>query len=150
MNELITYRGLVSLVYEENSVGYQPTTMTSSIEAAEFFRAIYPKGSIQHVERMYAAYLNNSNEVNGVALISLGGICSTICDPKVIFQYALQLNAVGIVLCHNHPSGSLKPSKSDIQLTKKVKLAAKHLDLRLLDHIILTEISHSQVMDLSH
>lgn len=94
---------------------------------------------------MYAAYLNTQNEVIGVALISIGGLSSTLCDPKVVFQYALQLKAAGIILCHNHPSGSLKPSETDRRLTKKVDEAGKLMDLRLLDHIVLTSGGYAQV-----
>ena len=74
----------------------------------------------------------------GYAQISSGGLTGTVCDPKIIFQYALQTNASGIILAHNHPSGNLQPSQADIQITEKVREAGKLLDIALLDHLILT------------
>lgn len=65
--------------------------------------------------------------------------------PKVVFQYAFQLNAVAIILCHNHPSGSLKPSETDRRLTRKIDEAGKLMDLRLLDHIVLTSGGYVQI-----
>lgn len=82
MTKLISYQGMVSLVYQRNTQVSEPFKITHSEEAAAFFRSVCPEGSIEHVERMYAAYLNNTHEVIGVALISIGGLCSTLCVPK--------------------------------------------------------------------
>ena len=70
--------------------------------------------------------------------ISIGGVAGTIVDTKLIFSAALQCLASGIVLMHNHPSGNTKPSQADIRITKKIKEAAKHLDITILDHVIIT------------
>ncbi|MBL4585589.1 MAG: JAB domain-containing protein, partial [Flavobacteriales bacterium] len=71
--------------------------------------------------------------------ISKGGVSGTVVDPKVVFKLAVQYPASGIVLAHNHPSGNLKPSQADIELTKKLKQAGKALDIPVLDHLIIGE-----------
>jgi len=70
--------------------------------------------------------------------ISTGGVTGTIADPKLIFSAALKANACGIILSHNHPSGNIKPSPADEQLTAKIKAAGKYLDINVLDHVIVT------------
>jgi len=76
--------------------------------------------------------LSRSNNILGYAQISAGGTSGTVCDPKIVFQYALKLNASGIILAHNHPSGNLKPSQSDLELTEKIQKGGKLLDITLL------------------
>jgi len=93
---------------------------------------------IEHIEEFVLLCLNRANKVLGYSHICTGGISGCLVDPKVIFQVALKANAVNIILCHSHPSGNKHPSESDRRLTKKVKSAAKLLDVAVLDHIILT------------
>ncbi|MEO5593784.1 MAG: JAB domain-containing protein, partial [Chitinophagaceae bacterium] len=71
-------------------------------------------------------------------IVSEGGITGTVADPRIILKKALQEDAVSIVLCHNHPSGSLRPSRADEELTHKIKEAAKYFDIKVLDHIIVS------------
>ena len=89
-------------------------------------------------EQVYVILLNQSSHVIGIAKISEGGLTSTIIDIRLILCIALYSLAVGIVLCHNHPSGTLKPSTCDEQLTEKLKQGASLLDIRVLDHVVLT------------
>lgn len=84
-------------------------------------------------------FLNRANKINHMEIISKGGITGTVADTRVILKKALEEDAVSIVLCHNHPSGSLKPSKADEILTQKIKEAAFYFDIRILDHIIVSE-----------
>ncbi|HEX8316258.1 MAG TPA: DNA repair protein RadC, partial [Flavisolibacter sp.] len=77
-------------------------------------------------------FLNRSNKINDFKIISEGGITGTVADPRVILKRALEEDAVSIILCHNHPSGSLKPSKADEELTHKIKEAAKYFDIKVL------------------
>lgn len=93
----------------------------------------------QNREVFMVMYLNQSNKINHTEIISQGGITGTVVDPRVILKRALEENAVSILLCHNHPSGSLKPSRADEMLTQKIKEAAKCLDIRVIDHIIVSE-----------
>jgi len=91
---------------------------------------------IKH-EEFWAIYLDRKNVIINKKQISLGGVSSTIVDTKIIFKHALDLLASGLILVHNHPSGSLIPSTQDIDLTKKIKQGSKLLDISLLDHIII-------------
>jgi DNA repair protein RadC len=74
----------------------------------------------------------------GITTISKGGISGSLMDMKVVFQYALKANACGVIIAHNHPSGNMTPSESDLKITRKIKEAGDILDIQLLDHIILT------------
>lgn len=82
--------------------------------------------------------LNRANHVLGWFNVSIGGVASTVVDPKVIFSVALKCNASGIILSHNHPSGNLNPSDADLNLTKKLNSGGKLLEINILDHLILT------------
>ena len=84
-------------------------------------------------------FLNRANKINHTEIISRGGITGTVADPRVILKRALEEDAVSIVLCHNHPSGSLKPSRADEALTLKIKEAARYFDIRVADHVIVSE-----------
>ncbi|WP_310378423.1 RadC family protein [Flavobacterium sp.] len=103
-------------------------------------------GELPH-EEFWVLYLNNSNKVIYKSQISKGGITGTVADTRIIFKIALEQNAVGLILTHNHPSGNLKPSDADIQITKKLKIAANQLELNILDHIIITEASYYSFAD---
>jgi len=93
---------------------------------------------IQLVESFNVLFLNRSNQVKGFYTLSKGGIDTVIVDVRLLFSIALKTLSTAIVVAHNHPSGSLTPSKSDDLLTKKIKDASKLLGITLLDHIILT------------
>ena len=84
-------------------------------------------------------FLNRANRINHLEVISEGGITGTVADPRIILRKALEEEAVSLILCHNHPSGNLKPSKADEELTKKIKEASHYFDIRILDHIIVSE-----------
>lgn len=92
-------------------------------------------------------FLNRANKINHFEIISEGGITGTVADPRIILRKALEQDAVNIILCHNHPSGSLKPSKADEQLTQKIKQAALFLDITVLDHLIVSEDGYYSFAD---
>ncbi|MCJ8210312.1 DNA repair protein RadC [Mucilaginibacter sp. RS28] len=98
-------------------------------------------------EEFWILLLSRSNKVIARELISKGGLSGTVADPKIIFGLALQHQASGIVLCHNHPSGNLKPSQQDIDLTKKLYQAGKILDIKIIDHLILTDDAYLSFAD---
>jgi DNA repair protein RadC len=79
--------------------------------------------------------------------VSQGGITGTVADPRIILRKALETRAVSIILCHNHPSGSLKPSRADQELTSKITEAARFLDIRVIDHIIVSELGYYSFAD---
>lgn len=83
-------------------------------------------------------FLNQANKVNHFEIISEGGITGTVADPRIILKKALEQDAVSIILCHNHPSGNLRPSRADTHLTHKIRDAAAFFDIRLLDHVIVS------------
>ena len=88
-------------------------------------------------EELWVIYLNQSSRILGVAQINKGGIASTEVDVRIVLQQAVVKKSTQIILCHNHPSGSIRPSKADIQLTEKTRKAANLLDVMLVDHIII-------------
>jgi DNA repair protein RadC len=98
-------------------------------------------------EEFWIVLLNRANKVLSQHLISKGGQAGTVADPKVIYQAALEHNAASIILAHNHPSGSLKPSQADINLTRKLKEAGQLLDISVLDHLIFTDSSYLSFAD---
>ncbi len=103
-------------------------------------------GELSH-EEFWILYLNNSNKVIEQFQISKGGITGTLVDVRITLRKALELGAVSIILVHNHPSGNLKASEADKQLTKKLKTASESLDIKVLDHIIVTEKSYLSFAD---
>jgi DNA repair protein RadC len=112
------------------------SSIKSSNDIAEYLRI---KLQDNYTEVFAVVFLNKANRINSFEIISTGGITGTVADPRVILKKALEVDATSIVLCHNHPSGSLKPSKADEDLTLKIKEAAKYFDIRVMDHIIVSE-----------
>ncbi len=98
-------------------------------------------------EEFWILLLNRANKVIGKHQISQGGVAGTVADPKRIFHLALQNLASGIILCHNHPSGNIKPSTQDINLTNKINEGAKLLEIKLLDHIIIGDETYYSFAD---
>ncbi|WP_378182075.1 RadC family protein [Aquimarina sp. SS2-1] len=99
----------------------------------------YKKNTIEIREQFFVLYLDNSNKVLGYHRHSVGGIKGSVVDLRILFSVALKSLATSIIIAHNHPSGALKPSNSDIVITNKIKKAGELLDIELLDHIILTK-----------
>ncbi|MBE7169799.1 MAG: DNA repair protein RadC [Williamsia sp.] len=92
-------------------------------------------------------FLNRANKINHFEIMSEGGITGTVADPRIILRKALEENAVSIILCHNHPSGNLKPSRADEDLTIKIKEAAGYLDIKVMDHVIVSEEGYFSFAD---
>ncbi|WP_333695750.1 RadC family protein [Flavobacterium sp.] len=103
-------------------------------------------GELPH-EEFWVIFLNNSNQVLHKSQLSKGGITGTVVDTRLVLKMALEYNAVSLILVHNHPSGKLKASDSDIEVTQKIKLAARQLDMNLLDHVIITEKGYLSFVD---
>ena len=124
--------------------GVKRSHISSSASIFELLQPII--GDLNH-EEFWIVYLNNANKVLQKVQLSKGGITSTVVDNRLVLKTALELGAVGIALAHNHPSGSLEPSQADIKLTKKLKIAANSLDIRILDHLIITEKAYYSFAD---
>lgn len=103
-------------------------------------------GELPH-EEFWIIYLNNSNKVISKSQLSKGGITGTLVDIRIVFKTALEMGATGLILCHNHPSGTLIPSDADKQITAKLKLAGDSLEIKVLDHLIVTEKSYFSFVD---
>lgn len=124
----------------------QPKIVTSK-DAYQVLIKYWDEGKINFIEQFRIALLNRANYVIGVVELSTGGITGTIADIRLIIAAAIKSNAVAIILAHNHPSGNLKPSGPDLDLTSKIAGAAKLFDLRLLDHLIVTEDAYLSMAD---
>ncbi|AOW21773.1 RadC family protein [Urechidicola croceus] len=103
-------------------------------------------GDLQH-EEFWVLYLNNSNKVIYKNQLSKGGITGTLVDVRLVFKKAMEIGATAIILTHNHPSGTLKPSVADKNLTQKLKVAGETLDIKILDHLIITEKAYFSFAD---
>ena len=128
----------VDLVYKTKVKPSQRPQITSHLDTCRILRQIWDPAKIEMVEQFKVLFLNRANKVLGVFDASSGGITGTVADPRIILAAAIKANAVNLILCHNHPSGNLKPSKADEELTNKIKFAARYLDMQVLDHVIIT------------
>lgn len=138
----------------EVQISYKPdynindrTRISSSNQTYQLLKSQWDMGKIAFLEEFKVLLLNRGNRVLGIVDISMGGVSGTYVDPKVVFAVALKGNASGIILTHNHPSGSVRPSEADIKLTKRLVECGKLLDINVWDHIILSENSYYSFAD---
>jgi DNA repair protein RadC len=118
--------------------------VTSSKLVFEIMQPII--GELPH-EEFWILYLNNSNKIISKRQLSIGGITGTVVDVRLVFKNALELGAVSIILCHNHPSGTIVPSEADKNITRKLKNAGDSLEVKVLDHLIVTENNYFSFVD---
>lgn len=118
--------------------------VTSSADIARFLQVRLQ--DLRH-EVFAVLFLNRANRINHFEIVSEGGITGTVADPRIILKKALEQNAVSIIVCHNHPSGNLRPSRADELLTQKLKEAALLLDITMLDHIIVSDQGYYSFAD---
>lgn len=137
----------VELVYKSKVKASQRPYISSSSDAATLLKSLWEDGKMDLVEQFKVLYLNRANRVLALYPISSGGITGTVADPRLIFATALKINAVSIILCHNHPSGSLKPSLADQELTQKIKNAGGFLDIKVLDHLVVSSDGYFSFAD---
>ena len=118
--------------------------VTSSTDVALYLQSLFR----DHKHEVFAVlFLNRANKINHFEVVSEGGITGTIADPRIILKKALEEDAVSLILCHNHPSGNLQPSRSDEELTRKIKEAASYFDIKVLDHLIVSEDGYYSFAD---
>ena len=137
----------VKLTYMTTVKASDRPQINTSIEVYKVLKENWNFEIIEFIEEFKIILLNRANRVLGIVPISVGGTAGTIADPKVIFVSALKCNASSVILCHNHPSGNLKPSQADIELTRKLKSAGQFLDLPIIEHIILTKEGYLSFAD---
>jgi DNA repair protein RadC len=118
--------------------------ITSSKSVFELMQPLI--GELEH-EEFWIIFLNNSNKIIDKKQLSKGGITGTLVDVRLVLKNALELGATGLILAHNHPSGTLKPSEADKHLTNKLKMASESLDIKVLDHLIITEKAYLSFAD---
>ena len=126
------------------SAALEKTVIKTSGDIAQYLRAIIKDFNY---EVFAVLFLNKANKINHFEIISRGGLTGTVVDSRVILKIALEQEATSIVLCHNHPSGNLRPSKADEELTQKIKIAAKYLDISVMDHLIVSEEGYYSFCD---
>ncbi|ASO03837.1 DNA repair protein RadC [Arenibacter algicola] len=127
--------------------GEEAQKITKISSSKNVFELLQPKmGELPH-EEFWIVFLNNSNAVLQAGQLSKGGITGTLVDVRLVLKQALELGAVGLILAHNHPSGTLRPSEADKQITRKLKVAAEALDIKVLDHIIITQKEYFSFAD---
>ena len=140
---------LQDLFIREVRVSYVPTQnepfhIQGSEDVARFVRSILTENSREH---FIAMYLNSSHHVASYSTISIGTANSTLVHPREVFQRAVLSGAVSLVVSHNHPSGDVTPSKADFEVTAKLKEAGLILCIPLLDHVIVTDLSHRSLRE---
>jgi len=141
MENLFTFNE-IGITYTSKGLGPRITS------ARQVYDLLLPNWlDIDYVESFKLVMINRASRLIGVSKISVGSVGGTVADPKKIFQTALKANASAVILCHNHPSGNTKPSKSDHSLTAKCVEAGKFMDLPVMDHIIVTRYSYFSFAD---
>lgn len=117
------------------------------ISSNDVFKAIHLEiGELKH-EEFWALYLDNSNSILDKLQLSRGGLTSTLVDVRVLFKRAIEVSSVAVIVCHNHPSGKIAPSESDKLLTDKIKESGEILDIKLIDHLIITQKDYFSFAD---
>ena len=128
----------IQLSYRTNVKPSLRPKINSSVDTHNILLKSWDDSKIEFVEQFKVLLLNRANKVLGIIDVSTGGVTGTIADPKVIFVAAIKTNACAIIMAHNHPSGNLRPSQADIDLTRRMKEGGKLLEIQLLDHVIVT------------
>lgn len=144
-NEMVVAE--VQLVYKTKVKSSDRPKISTSLDVYDVLKKYWNYETIEYVEEFKIMLLNRANRVLGIMSISVGGMAGTIADPKVIFTAALKGAASSIILIHNHPSGNIRPSQSDIGLTNRLCEAGKFLDIAVFDHIILSSEGYLSFAD---
>lgn len=137
----------IQLSYKSNVKPSQRPKVCGSREAYELLLANWDLSKVDLVEQFKVLFLNRANRALGIYEASTGGISGTVADPKLIMVAALKAGASSFIISHNHPSGNRTASQADIDLTRKLKGAAKFLEMQLLDHIIMTSEGYYSFAD---
>jgi DNA repair protein RadC len=136
----------ISIKYKRGK-NAEEITFQRSEDTAQVMRKLFDAGQIEWTEEFIMLCLNNANKVIGYYRVSKGGMMATVADTRVIATVALQTLAVRVIIAHNHPSGSLRPSEADKNATNKIKGALNLLEIDLLDHLIITKNGYYSFSD---
>lgn len=119
----------------------------SSFETYQLLLQVWEQDTMDLQEHFCVLMLNRANQVLALYRLSTGGLTGTVADPRLVFSTALKVCACSIILAHNHPSGTLRPSRADEDLTMRMKEAGRMLDIKVLDHIILSSEDYFSFAD---
>ncbi|RYZ30476.1 MAG: DNA repair protein [Chitinophagaceae bacterium] len=147
LQEVMSHVAEVELIYRSKVKASERPLISSSSDAYDILKELWEEGKMDLVEQFKVLFLNRANRVLCIFNVSSGGITGTVADPRLIYIAALKVNAVSMILSHNHPSGSLKPSRQDEELTGKIKSAGSFLDIKVLDHVILSSEGYYSFAD---
>ena len=137
----------VEIVYKNKIPFEDRIQITSSSTAYDILRQSWDDNRIELVEQFKILLLDRRHTCLGVSDIATGGITGCLVDPRIIFATALKTRASALILAHNHPSGTLKPSEADIDLTRKLMQGGKLLEISVLDHLIVTPHRYCSLAD---
>ena len=137
----------VEIVYKANVRPSERPLINSSRDAYETLLKVWDMDKIDYQDEFKVLLMNTANRVLGVYELSAGGLTATVADPRLILAVALKGLSVAIVIGHNHPSGNLRPSGPDNELTAKIREGARFFDIKLLDHIIVTRDGYYSFAD---
>ncbi len=137
----------IDLVYRTKVKSSERPLITSSKSAYGILVECWDPDKIEFIEQFKVLLLSQSNKVLGMYQVSSGGIAGTVVDIRLLFAAALKANAVGLIIAHNHPSGKTAPSEADKGITRKIKAAGELLDIKLLDHLIVTAENYYSFSD---
>jgi DNA repair protein RadC len=119
----------------------------TSFDSFQALKLFFDQDTIELTETFIVIYLNRANNTIGWMKVSSGGLTGTIVDVRIVLGTALKAAATSMILAHNHPSGNLHPSQEDFNLTKRIKEAAKFMDITVIDHLILTDENYYSFAD---
>lgn len=145
MNNTISEVSEIQVSYKPNKIVC--SRIATSFDAVQIIRKFWNEETIEMQEEVKVILLNNSNCVLGIYNLSKGGITSSLVDVRLVLSVALKCLAPGIILVHNHPSGNLKPSSTDLNIVKKLNESCKLMDITLFDSIIITKESYMSFAD---
>jgi DNA repair protein RadC len=137
----------IQVSYKSKIAKKDRVKISQSNDAYKTLLGLWNMNLIELQEQFWLLLLNRANEIIGAHCLSTGGATSTIMEVKFIFAIAIKCNACAIIIAHNHPSGNLKPSNNDVEITKKIKSASQFLGIELLDHIIVTTEGYYSFVD---
>jgi DNA repair protein RadC len=128
----------ITVAYVNKQKSSERPVIITSGDAHRYLMKGFNLDTIAYQEQFVAIYLNRANQVLGLYRVATGGQTGVVADPRMILATALKITAVSVIVAHNHPSGSMKPSRQDEELTHKLKEGGKFLDVKLLDHLIMS------------
>jgi DNA repair protein RadC len=137
----------VDLIYRNKVKPKNRTFITNSQDAYSVLKRVWDKNKIDLVEQFKIVLLDHRNACLGVSDVASGGMTNCIVDSKIVFATALKSKATKIILAHNHPTGNLTPSTSDLNITKKLVTGGQYLDIEVLEHIIMTSQGYYSMAD---